>query len=355
MINFIKLILFLGILYLSVSAISYYDTKIFIEIYSYEINVSFFLVCGSIILFSVLVYGIIILIRNLYAIPRLIALKFQESQNQKAVNMILESYMYLLSNRKISDAKVNALKKMAHYKDHGALIVLHHFKYSVNHFEDKISSLEHLSKVAGLSLYTYMQFTMLFFESKNYTEALKYAKLTFDMTTESLPINVCLARIYIKLEMWQDFALFMDCVANKDYQIPDNTKVNREFAVYLYKLAEYFIQKGDNSKAIKYLEYSLKYDQANLYSIDKLCKHYINNGQTNEIQDVLDSAFACNPSFDLFVMYKKFSGVNDDAIYDTLATLARPKENTELFLAIAAALGQADKVHDIRNLNYLEN
>ena len=129
---------------------------------------------------------------------------------------------------------------MNNYKDHAALIVFNNFKYSSNHLKDKISSLEHLSQVLGLSLYAYMQFTMLYFESKNYTEALKYAKLAFNITTDSLPLNVCLVRIYMKLDMWQDFAGFMHLVENGDYKMPDNKSIHRECSLYLFKLAEHY-------------------------------------------------------------------------------------------------------------------
>lgn len=355
MINLIKLILFLGIVYLTIYAVSYYDTKMLIEIYSYQVQVSFFFVCVSSVLFVIIAYLVISLIKNLYSMPRFISSKFQASQNNKARDLILDSYIAILSHGAIDSYKVNALKGLNDYNKHAELIVFINSYNSSQTSDETISRLYSLSQIPNLSLYAHTQLVKLFFKSRNYIEAMKHGKLAFEINKTNEELNLYLINLYTVLGMWEDLEHSIAQIECGSYKIPDNIHTKKNISRDLLALAEYYIQKGDSIKELQALEDSLRYDQENLYSIDKLCKHYINNGHTHEIQDVLDRAFACNPSFDLFVMYKKFSGVNDDVIYDNLATLARPKENIELFLSIGAALGQPDKVNDIRNLNALEN
>ena len=79
----------------------------------------------------------------------------------------------------------------------------------------------------------------------------------------------------------------------------------------------------------------------------------VNLGRGSSNLEILRSAFATNPSFDVAEMYIKSSNFTSLKIYESLADIVDPKNHQALFLAIAAYLGLPEKITFIREQKLL--
>jgi uncharacterized protein HemY len=200
MINLIKFILFLAIVYLAVMAVSYYDTKIIIDIYSYQIQASLFLSIAAFIICILLVSALLRIIQSLFKIPSLIYKKYTQINIDKEIDFILNSYSSIIISGTQDKQKLESKSKDSKYKNHLTLIL----SIIEDNFEKKISYLAELSGIKEYSFYSYYKLAEIMVLYKNYNQALINANKALSYNKKHNDLNSLLIDIYVNLDMQKE-------------------------------------------------------------------------------------------------------------------------------------------------------
>jgi len=108
------------------------------------------------------------------------------------------------------------------------------------------------------------------------------------------------------------------------------------------------LKNNKDSEAISYLELALEYNPASIEAIDLYYEVNLSMYGTIKNFNILEIAFASNPSFELMEIYVKSSNLSPLEIYNRLESIVEnPKKHLSIFLSIAAYLNLPDKFNII--------
>jgi hypothetical protein len=325
MTRILKFIFFISILYVFILAINAYDTKIILELYSYKIEVSLFLF-GFV--FTILTLSFYIILKILYSflrIPALIYRKYLEDVASKEIDLILNSYAGILMSSHPNKDKLEAKLKNSKYKQHIK------FMLSVidDNIEHKIIYLTKLSQIKEFAFYSYSKLMKIMLQSGNYEQALIHANNALSHNKNDIEINCFLIQIYAKLFMWDKLEeVFFFLQKQDDGALQKQRHLLSKYLTIAAKSID------DNRKIKNFLEFALRLDRSNIEALELFCEinATVNNIEENKL--ILDEAFSENPSFQIFLLYKKYTNISSEKLYDRLLSLVDSKLYPDLFFSI---------------------
>jgi hypothetical protein len=344
MINIIKFILFLFVLGISIIAVKYFDTHLILELYGYKIQLSLFFTIFVLLTFISILSITLKIIYKILNIPSLIYTKYNESLINQEIDFVLNSYSDTLISEEQDIIKLQNKLKNSKYKKHLELILAN----IENNFEKKLVYLIELSKINKYSFYCHYKVAKLMFEKKNYEQALISATKAFSFRKDHLKLNYLLIEIYPCLFMWNEFEEKVELF--KDSQIAlSEDKSN--FISECFTNAARFTE--DSTRKKRFLENAMRYNHNNIQALEYLCEINVTLKNTLENNRILEIAFVNSPSFDIFLLYKEYSNISKDKLYETLSQNINPNDYPEIFLAIAAYLKDIEKINKINiSLDY---
>jgi hypothetical protein len=325
MTRILKFIFFVLILYIFVVTINAYDTKIMIELYTYKVEASLFFLGFIFIIFTLSAYIILRIIYNFLGIPALIYRKYVEDIASKEIDLILNSYAGILMSSHPNKDRLEAKLKNSKYKQHIK------FMLSVidDNIEHKIIYLTKLSQIKEFAFYSYSKLMKIMLQSGNYEQALIHANNALFHNKNDIEINCFLIQIYAKLFMWDKLEeVFFFLQKQDDGALQKQRHLLSKYLTIAAKSID------DNRKIKNFLELSLRLDSSNIEALELFCEinTAINNMEENKL--ILDEAFVENPSFQIFLLYKKYTNIPSEKLYDRLLSLVDLKLYPDLFFSI---------------------
>ena len=346
MIKFLITIIGLTLAYLGITAMSKYDTIISILIFDYKINISMFLLLVVIIMivsFSSLGIRVIGMILKM---PYLIAERLAGYKKRSRTRAIMESYgqviigNYEAAHRMISRLDMKNIDQ--DYEEHIHLLAAicnQDFDKNMPMLQNLLSNKEYHDFAAKL-------LAQKLFDQGYYAQSLQYAEQVRTTTTNDAEVMRLMIKLYAHLDMWEKFGAiterYMGMYSKKDEVII------RDLSQYYAKAARFTLADGDESKAYSYLEKALEYNPVNLEAIEMLCKINLTQGRGNVNVDILEKAFAKEPSFMVFELYRQSSKISARDIYHKLGSLVDIIAYREIFFAMAAYLDLPEETRALR-------
>ncbi|XVN40553.1 MAG: heme biosynthesis HemY N-terminal domain-containing protein [Rickettsia endosymbiont of Argas persicus] len=326
----------LFVLYFGFTLTQSFDSKVFVSLYNYNIETTFFFSLISLIL--LIIFGFI-LIKFLVLIIDL-PFKIHNIFNNRKINsdrhaLILAFAEYIIGN--ISKAASMARKDLSpealkeNHECHNLILA-----ETEKDIDKKITYLQKLSKSKEFAFYSNKKLAKLFYVKALYQTAEDYAVRAYNLNEYDLENLITLAYCYGQLSLWTKFTFTANKISKLHKTIPlsDSLKITD----YYLMVAKQELDNGNNANATEYLESALS---SNFVS-NKLLELYLSlNNNLNEKKKIriLQNAFQTTPSLEIVKIFKKFTNLLDEEIYEVI-TKDLNEETDEIFiLAIKAYLG----------------
>ncbi|MDX1924377.1 MAG: hypothetical protein SFT91_04045 [Rickettsiaceae bacterium] len=303
---------------------------------------------------GVVLFGFILLVSLLFLIVGIISYTFSQlisirdsfsgDRAQNALKRLIESAILMSIHDKkgaatlIKNVDVNYLsEEIAEYAELiSSLTSSESVPVSFYHYSKKFPILK---KQASKKL------SQIEFKMGNFDKALEYAKEYYYSDPEDEQINIILAKIHAAKERWRDMDGLISSVGN--YNFSDETRL--VFSSLYVTAAKTILNDGNNVDAQDYCVKSLEQDPANMNAAELFAEISTLQRNYDLTKKVLISSFARRPSFELFLLVRKFTDLTNRELYDELVDSCTFDKHFAIFLAIATYLRLEDKKEDILN------
>lgn len=345
MIRFLILCTLFFLLYLGFSAIGEFDSTINLSVYGYTIETTLF-AFGAIFLTLTLILLIALrLIFLVFDLPTIIRKQWFKRKlkhvNAKLLGAIAE---LMMGNRQKSVEMTTRILPELEEENKNLVTLIK--ATGEDSFDKKVSYLRYLVDKKHYSIYAARTLAEIFFSNSQYHEAEGYAVKAFNEDDTDTGIMLILIKIYAKLAMWPKMVFIVSKLQRADNKLLLSHA--EEIAVYYYNAARDALESGDDVEAVKFLQSSLELKPDYIDALILFTELNINMQNTASILTVLKAAFIARPCFEIALMYIKSCKSSVNAIYGTLASIVKPGEHNELFLALAAYLDLPDKIKEIK-------
>jgi len=346
MIRFLILCTVFGLTYCSFLILAQFDSNLTITLNDYFIETtSFALLTLLIILVSVLII-ILKSVFYIFRIPTIIKQKLYERKNKKAYYSMVQAMAELLIGNKSKSH--NAVKNL---QSTLSIEFTEFFNLIFAEIEDdndkKIQYLRELIKSKDYSYFATKKLAQILYASSLYQQSMHYANLIFNINESDIEIIDILINCYAKLSLWEKFI----SITSKRSIIDDKkfSYLRNQISEYYILAAKEILEHGEDKEAMRYLELAIEYNLASIEAIDLYCALDLSlNGSIKNL-DIIETAIANNPSFELMEIYAKSANLTSIRIYEKLEILANPKKHLGLFLAIAAYLDLPEKINELKS------
>jgi hypothetical protein len=318
-----------------------YDAGIAIFISSYKVESSLFLVLATILFAVSVVILSFKIIGFILRIPFLLGSKLVSYKKSNEVRKLMETYFYLLSNQKNKASKtLSKLSKNSFvfdvYKDHAS------FLKSVTEGSGSTRHLDDLNGNNDLKLHLFKNIVKEIYLGGSSKDAMRLIEST-KMDDNKDPDYVFLkARIYATQNRWDIFTDFIKKYVDLNKDMDDEARSH--IAEVYKKGAKYFSRKSQGSLQLDFLKQALLYNPKSLEALELFYNLSNSLGHMDKCLKVLESAFAANPSLEIFELYNQSANMKPEGLYDKFAGLADPHKYRHVFLSIAACLKLQDKI-----------
>lgn len=340
MIRFFIFCIVLLALYLGFTAITQYDIKTLIILGDYSIETTLFTII-TIFIFTVIISLMLLkIVFTIFELPFLIRNKLYSKKIQQTIDSVLFAATQVIVRNNHKARKIlNKIKAeiKPEYQDQYYLVLA----TAEKEFEKKIEYFGQLIESKDYSYYGLKALAKILFEKQLYEESESYANKAFNIEEFDIEVLQILLRCYAKLQLWTKFDFIILKIKKTDESFL--SKIYRELSQYYFIAAKELLEKGNDMEALKYLGLALEYNPSYIDALD-LYVILSNNLASNNILEVLKTAFIINPLFEIAEMYIKASKLTNIRAYEELSSLVDSKNYTSLFLSIAAFLDLPEKI-----------
>lgn len=320
------------LLYFGFTLMQSFDSKVLISLYNYDIETTFVF---SIIAFLLLLVSCVIVVRFLILIIDL-PIKIQNIFHNKKINNDRHSLVSAFAKYIIGDkakagsiAKKNLSTKDLENEQEFYNLILTETEEDI---DKKITYFQNLSKSREFTFYSNKNLAKLYYDKSLYQEAENYAIKAYNLNEYDLENLIILLYCYGELSAWTKFTFIANKIAkiHKKKSISNSSKV----ADYYLLAAKQEVDSNNISNALDYLESAL---EANFWNIELLEFYLKLNSNLNDSKKIklLKDAFQVAPSLELVKLFKKYTTLSDEQIYEELT---KELNDEVLTLAISAYL-----------------
>lgn len=322
----------LFLLYFGFTLTQSFDSKVLISLYSYNVETTFFFSLISLILFIVLSFIIIKFLVLIIDLPVKIHNIFSDRKiNNDRYSLVLAFAKYITGDK----AKAGSIaRKNSSYEDLKELHTLILAKTDED-IDSKIAHFQKLVNSKEFAFYSNKKLARLFYDEALYAEAEIHAVKAYNLNELDNDNLIILIYCYGQLSLWTKFIFVVNKVAKLHKSVP---------MLEMLKISEYYLlaakQKIDNNNtdaAIEYLESAISTNFVNT----KLLELYLNlnsNLSDKKKIEVLKNAFRLLPSLEIVKLFKNFTSLSDEQVYEELTKDLDIAKDEVLILAIKAYL-----------------
>ncbi len=345
MIRFLILCTVFFLLYLGFNTISDFDSTVNILALDYKIQTTFFTLLSIFIVAQLILVVVLKTVFLVFDLPFLVKRSWHRRKTRRTNEQLLKVISeFFMGNREKSLEL--AVKMIPDFSEHNKELANLILAESSCDFDQQIHLLRGLIDKKNYIFYAAKKLAQVFFDHGYYMEAEEYATKAFNDNDTDTSLMIMLIRIYKNTSNWPKMLIFVAKLRRADVKLLMHHA--EEISSYYYWAAKAFLVTSDTEETIKFLEASLELKPDYLEALNLFTEINVNINNAGSTLKILKSAFAGSPSFEIAQMYIKCSRGSVNAVYGTLAGLAKPSENSGLFLAIAAYLGLDDKIADLK-------
>lgn len=346
MIRFLLLCILVFLLYIAFGAIEEYDYSLKISLLDYQIETTIFTFAAVFILIQLFLLIVLKLVFLIFNLPMIIKNSWNQRNIRNTNKKLLRIYSELLMGNR--DKSLKMTHQIVYYlNDENKEFVNLVLAETEEGFDKKIHYLRELIDKKNYSVYAAKKLANLFYNNSMYMQAEEHAVRAFNEDDTDIEAILVLIKVYSKLKLWPKMIFIVSKLQRADRKfLVQNSQL---IASYYFDAAKDSLENNNDEEAIKYLESALELNPDYIEALNLFMELNINLNNTSSILKILKAAFASKPCFEIAEMYVKCSCSSVDAIYGTLAGLAKPSENVAVFLAIAAYLGLEDKIREIKS------
>ncbi|HJD56037.1 MAG TPA: hypothetical protein LFW21_05350 [Rickettsia endosymbiont of Pyrocoelia pectoralis] len=320
------------LLYFGFTLMQSFDSRVFISLYNYDIETTFVF---SIIAFLLLLVSCVIIVRFLILIIDL-PIKIQNIFHNKKINNNRHSLVSAFAKYIIGDkakagsiARKNLSAKDLESEQEFYNLILAETEEDI---DTKITYFQNLSKSREFAFYSNKNLAKLYCDKSLYQEAENYAIKAYNLNEYDVDNLITLIRCYGELSAWTKFTF----IANKLAKLHKKKSISNssEIAGYYLLAAKQETDSSNMSNALDHLESAL---EANFWSVELIEFYFKLNSNLSDSKKIkiLKDAFRMMPSLELVKLFKKYTPLSDEQIYDELT---KELNDEVLTLAISAYL-----------------
>lgn len=322
----------LFLLYFGFTLTQSFDSKVLISLYSYNVETTFFfslislilliVVCFIIIKFLVLIIDLPVRIHNIFSDRKI---------NNDRYSLVLSFAKYITGNKAKAGSIARKNSSCEDLKEFHNLILAE----TDEDIDSKISHFQKLVNSKEFAFYSNKKLAKLFYDKALYVEAETYAVKAYNLNELDNDNLITLIYCYGQLSLWTKFIFIVNKVAKlyKSVTMLEMLKISD----YYLLAAKQKIDNNDNNAAIEYIESAISTNFVN----NKLLELYLNlnsNLSDKKKIEVLKNAFHIIPSLEIVKLFKKFTSLSDEQIYEELTKHLSAERDEMLVLAIKAYL-----------------
>ncbi|WP_341788095.1 MULTISPECIES: tetratricopeptide repeat protein [unclassified Rickettsia] len=311
----------LFLLYFGFTLTQSFDSKVFISLYNYNIETTFFFSLISLILLIVLGFIIIRFLILIIDLPIKIHNVFSNCKiNNDRYSLVLAFAKYITGNKAKAGSIARKNSSCENLKEFHNLILAE----TEEDVDKKIAYLQNISKSKEFAFYSNKNLARLYYDKGLYQEAENYAIKAYNLNEYDADNLVTLAYCYGQLALWSKFTFITNKIAKLHKAIPISDNL---------KIADYYLLAND----AEYLESAINTNFVNI----PLLELYLNSN--NNLNDkkkikILKDAFQIMPSLEIVKLFKKFTTLSDEQVYEELTKDLDTKKDEILILALKSYL-----------------
>lgn len=199
------------------------------------------------------------------------------------------------------------------------------------------------NKYPTLKAYAAKKLSEIELKIGNVEKALEYAKLYYNSDPENEHINLILAKIYTSMKQWRQMDYIISSLKHKEY--PQDTR--NEFSDLYLEAAKSSLRVQDNADSIDYATKALAENPANIGAAELFAEIATLNKNYDATKKVLINCFSYKPSFETFLLTRKFVNCSNLELYKDLAESCDTKEHISTFLAISTYMNLEDQQKEL--------
>ncbi|WP_425363459.1 heme biosynthesis HemY N-terminal domain-containing protein [Candidatus Tisiphia endosymbiont of Hybos culiciformis] len=344
----IRLLIFCStflLLYFSFSMLSQLDSRLTLNLYDYYIETTFF---TFVILYILLTLSTAIFFKILFLIINLPSNLKDIFFSKRASNdnyLLMKAMAEYVSGEKskslVTSQKISYRLSQENKVFHTLLLAEAETEMSV-----KIKYFQELEQSKHYIPFVTKRLAQIHYQNNMYAIAENYAVRSFNLNESDSETLEILLNCYAKLALWTKFVFVISKLSRTDTQKLESLK--NKIADYYVIAAKNMLEINDTKEAIYYLESAIKLIASHIEALNLYLP--LNSSKWNNKNiELLQIAFAENPSFKIVELYKKFSANDSLKIYDDLTNSVDPKQHLELFLAIAVYLDLPEKIKNLKD------
>jgi len=322
------------LLYFGFTLTQSFDSKVLISLYDYNIETTFFFSLISLLLLLVFCFIIIKFLILIIDLPFNIHNIFNNRKiNNDRYSLSLAFAKYITGNKTKAGSIARKLpyENLKETKEFYDLILAE----TEEDIDTKIAYFKKLINSREFAFYSNKNLAKLFYAKSLYTEAENYAVKAYNLNELDSDNLITLMHCYGQLGLWVKFTFIANKIAklHKDISKPEAVKITD----YYLLAAKQEIDNSNTEAAIEYLETAINTNFVNT----ELLELYLNlNNNLNDKKKIkiLKNAFHFIPSLELVKLFKKFTPLSDEQVYEELVAGLDTKKDEILILALKAYL-----------------
>ncbi|RYE06536.1 MAG: hypothetical protein EOP33_05030 [Rickettsiaceae bacterium] len=347
MIKVIVICIFSLITYLSLSSIDQLNNQVTISFQDYTIEASLICIILTVATSMLALVTAINISTLFFNLPQIIKDKIKANKSQKTNLLLIQAAIFLLINDK-NKAKQLSNKISSDVKEYIELknLIL---AESEENLDRKLDYYQKLKSSKDCEAFAIRKLAATYFTLGSFAKAEDFASKGLAIDEKDIATIEILVNCYAQQKAWTKYD---DSIAKlKKFDHHEISKISPQLAIYYMQAAKEMLEKGEDNKAIHFVESALELNPSNNEALDLYTSINLslNNGHNN--LKILSSAFSYNPSFEIAVMYIHTSTQSAQQIYNDLSTLVDSTDLSykSLFLAIKAYLNLHNDDHESNN------
>lgn len=330
------------VLFFVYSELKDYNVEIKIEFLDYIINTNSVFLVFVLLLLLMLLLSINIIFSFISNKINLIKDNYVGTKSEGALSKLIESALLIaLENKKEAEKYLQEIN-------------IEYLSQNQKNYYKLLQAITS-SETIPLKLYHYIQkYPILYdqvskklakieFKLGNLDKALEYARQYYAVSNHDESINILLAEIYSEKKDWKA----MDGVISSFVFEKTASSALKKFSELYLLSAKNFLNNGKNIDALSYCKKSIDLDPSNLEACELFAEIAVGNKNYELINNILINSFAKGPSFELFLIIRKFSDMSDEDLYFELLNVSSDNNDLGLYLAISTYLNLEDKQKEI--------
>lgn len=316
--------------------------EIIINDYKISTTIGFILFIFILVISSLFYLNSIITIflNKLYSLRK----NYKETRKNRALSKLIESIIILGFGDK-NGASKHLSDIDQSYLDPQQLIYLDLIKKVTSSDDIPITLYGYMESFPFVKKYISKKLAKIEFKLGNIDKSLSYAKeyLTFNNKDEEN--NILISDIYSSKKNWEDMDDFISDII-KNSPLLQNDYANH-FSNNYYIAAQDSLSKSMISDVLHYCKSSIELNPKNYLAAALLAEVASAQKKHQFINDILSNAFKAIPNFDIFIILKKFTNLENDDLFDLICIDIDQGKYLDLFISITTLLKLDDKKQEL--------